>query len=100
MVQGTTRSAGVGALTADQRIERISRGREATVASGLLRPIIDRQVEKVLSELCRSYQAGDTPHDLLVGGIAEITALRELLYELERIHKQGVAASGENHASN
>lgn len=93
MERGTT-------LSADQAIERMHRGREATVASGLLRPMVDAEIQRVTARLCNEYAAGTASHDLLVGGIAEITALRRLMADLERIHNKGVAAAEQAHAQN
>lgn len=79
-------------LNIDERINRIAKGREATVVSGILKPMVDEQVTKIVGKMLSQYRAGGITHDQLLGWCAEISALDQLMRDLERIHKQGVAA--------
>jgi hypothetical protein len=80
-------------------MDRMARGREATVASGIIQPMVEAAIESTLNMLCRAYKDGTLTHDILLGGIAEISALKGLLGHLERLHKQGIAARSTTHAS-
>lgn len=76
-----------------QRLERIERGRLATqAASFILEPIMESQ-NKVLRKLINAYRAGKADHDTILGGIAEITALDNLITELNNAQTQGEAAA-------
>lgn len=76
-----------------ERIERIEHGRLATVASGFLLQPIQEQREAILTRLVSLYRAGQTSHDTLLGGIAEIAALDNLMYQLETEVRQGNVAA-------
>ena len=84
---------------ADQRIERIREGREASLASGLIRPLVDKKIDETLKLLVSRYRDGDVTHDELLGKTAEISALMGLLSDLETVHRRGVRAQEDQYAT-
>lgn len=81
----------------DEKIDQIAKGREAAIVAGLLRPVIEDKIETVLRNLIAQYRALTASHDFLVGAVAEISALRGLIDDLERIHKKGIRALDTEH---
>ena len=76
-----------------QRLQRIERGKQAVMAATfILEPIMESR-EKILKRLMAHYRAGTATHDLLLGGIAEMTALDNLVTELNNAQTQGEAAA-------
>lgn len=85
----------MSASSAD-RIEIIEEGRQAIQASAYITEPVREYREIVIRKLVNMYRAGDTGHDRLVGGIAEICALDNLMLELENKARLGnVAATKE-----
>lgn len=75
-----------------QRLERIERGKQANMAASfILEPILESQ-QKVLQKMISAYRAGKADHGTLLGGIAEMTALDNLITELNNAQTQGEAA--------
>lgn len=75
------------------RLERIERGKQAVMAASfILEPIMESR-EKVLRKLIAAYRSGKADHDLLLGGIAEMTALDNLITELNNAQTQGELAA-------
>lgn len=82
-----------------QRLERIERGRQAVqAASFILEPIMESR-EKILKKLISLYRAGKAEPALLLGGIAEITALDNLITELTNAQTQGEIAAQQEFSS-
>lgn len=76
-----------------QRLHRIEKGKQAVQAAAfLLEPILESR-EKALKKMIAAYRGGTVTHDLLLGGIAEITALDNLVTELNNAQTQGEAAA-------
>lgn len=75
------------------RLERIERGRQAVQAASFIMEPIMRSRERVLRKLINAYRSGEASHDLLLGGIAEITALDTLIIELNHVQTQGEIAA-------
>lgn len=76
-----------------QRLQRIERGKQAVMAAAfLLEPIMESR-EKVLKRLMMAYRGGTITHDMLLGGVAEMTALDNLVSELNNAQTQGEAAA-------
>lgn len=80
-----------------QRIQRIEKGRQAVQAAAfLLEPILESR-EKVLKKMIAAYRGGTVTHDLLLGGVAEITALDNLVTELNNAQTQGEVAAAQEY---
>jgi len=74
-------------------LEKIERGRDASLMGGIVKPYIDEKVTIQIRRLVQLYRGGQYTHDMLVGGIAHIAGLLMLLEDLEAIYRQGVVAS-------
>lgn len=77
----------------DQRIERIERGKQAVMAASFIIEPIMASREKALRRMINAYRGGTVTHDMLLGGIAEITALDNLITELNNAQTQGEIAA-------
>lgn len=76
-----------------QRLQRIEQGKQAVMAAAfILEPIMQRR-DLILKRLIMAYRAGKADHDTMLGGIAEITALDNLVTELNNVQTQGEIAS-------
>jgi hypothetical protein len=91
MALGTTHSA-------DKQLDMIAKGRDAVIVAGLMRPFIDLKVEQLIQLAIRDYRNKNLTHDGMIGTIAEISALKGLLTDLERTHKAGVAVMEKEYA--
>lgn len=79
-----------------ERMDRMEAGRTATLALGILREPVEAYREKVLNRLIACYRSGMTDHDTILGGIAELTALDNLIKDMQNtVHKGNVAAEVE-----
>ena len=78
--------------TLDQRIDKIAKGREASLMAGLLKPLIDRKISENVLGLVAQYRSENLHHDLMIGRVAAISTLMGLMSELEAVHKQGLNA--------
>lgn len=82
-----------------QRLERIERGRQAVQAAAfILEPIMESQ-NKILRRMINAYRSGKADHASLLGGIAEITALDNLITELNNAQTQGEIAAQQEFSS-
>jgi hypothetical protein len=82
-----------------ERIERIEAGQSATLAHGfLLEPILEAR-ENIIKRLVSLYRSGQTHHDNILGGIAEIAALDNLMYHLENQIRQGNVAAQQEYGN-
>lgn len=91
-------SASLGSAIAQeqsQRLERIERGKQASVAAAFVLEPIQELQNKTLRKLISAYRAGKADHDTLLGGIAEITALDNIITELGNAQIQGEAAANQ-----
>lgn len=82
---------------ANQRnIEAIDEGRQATVIAGAIRPYVDNRMRQNVIELMALYRNGAVrpiDHDMVLGKVAEITALSDLLSDLENTGLRGDIAA-------
>lgn len=79
-----------------ERIERIEEGQTATLAHGFILGPVSEYKEIVLTRMISNYRSGNTQHDLILGGLAELAALDNLMKHLQNlIHKGNVAAEQE-----
>lgn len=72
---------------------KIEKGREAAYIESVIRPFIQAGMEKIVNKMVTSFRGGKTDHDRLVGYAAQMTALQDLLYDLEGTQRQGIIAS-------
>ena len=76
-----------------ERIERIEEGQSATLAHGFLVGPVGEFREILLSRMIANYRSGNTQHDVLLGGIAEIAALDSLMKHLDTLIQRGNLAA-------
>lgn len=72
---------------------KIERGREAAYIESVIRPFIHARTETIVNKMVTSFRGGKTDHDRLVGYAAQITALHDLISDLEGTQRQGIIAS-------
>lgn len=75
-----------------ERLERIEDGRNAVLASGFLMQPIREVRESIIQRLVNLYRSGAASHDNLVGGIAEIRALDDLVHYMQNAVQKGNVA--------
>jgi hypothetical protein len=82
---------------ANQRnIEAIEEGRQATVIAGAIREYVDSRIRDHVIELMGMYRSGalhPISHDMVLGKVAEITALSDLISDLESKAMRGDVAA-------
>lgn len=83
----------VSITTREGNLNRMHEGRHATVIAGLVKPYIDNKVTLLVHEMCNAYRSREATHEFLLGKTAEVTALLNLMADLERAYKLGVNAS-------
>lgn len=66
---------------------------EAASVLAIMGPIISEQISTAVNHMVSSYRGGSTPHDFLVGKVAEITAYQGILSTLEVRIRQGEMAA-------
>lgn len=80
----------------ERNIEAIEAGRQAVAMSGAIRSFVDERMRDHVQGLINMYRAGAVrplDHDQLVGKVAEITALSDLLSDLESVARRGEVAA-------
>lgn len=73
--------------------EKIERGKEAVFVESVIAPLIEQRVRIILNHLVSMYRGGDIDHDKMVGKIGEITAMYNLISDLESVQRQGDIAA-------
>jgi len=66
---------------------------EASALLGVISPLISDQVNSNLNLLVAHYRGADLKHDVMVGKVAEISALLAVLSEMEGRVRAGARAS-------
>lgn len=80
----------------ERNLELIADGRTATVVAGAIKVFVDDKIRENVTLLTAIYRNGKIDHDQLVGKVAEITALLDLMSDLESVALRGdVAAARE-----
>lgn len=80
----------------ERNLELIEDGRRATIVAGAIKGTVDNKIREHVTLLTAIYRNGKIDHDQLVGKVAEITALLDLMSDLESIAQRGdVAAARE-----
>lgn len=79
---------------ANQRnIDAIEEGAAATAVAGAIKSTVDEKMREKVTLLMSYYRGGKIDHDMLVGGVAEITALADLMSDLENKALRGEVAA-------
>jgi hypothetical protein len=73
-------------------IEAIQRADHAAVFKGLAEPFIHSYINNSISSLVAHYRGGQLTHDLMLGKVAEISALMALMDNLHSEMRAGDAA--------
>lgn len=80
----------------EERIQRIEEGQTAVIAHGFLQGPVSEYREIVLARMISNYRSGNTQHDLILGGLAELACLDNLMRHIQSlINKGNVAAEQE-----
>jgi len=72
----------------NERIERIERGRNAAITHGFISQPIEEAERNIILRLVAQYRSGTASHDAILGGIAEIAALHNLLAFLKNTQQK------------
>lgn len=71
----------------------IDRGRRAAVAQGVVTPFIEERIVKINKKLVNQYRSGELTQQLMIGSIGELSALSDLIQELEHAQRIAIGAS-------
>lgn len=80
-------------ISPDKTLDAQAQGRNAAVIAGLLKPFIDSMMSQIAHQLIMMYRSGTTEHDQILGKVAELSALSNLMSTLQAAHQRGVAAT-------
>ena len=88
-------------MTAKQEnINKIERGRAASVALDMVTEFLSEQRTSIIAKLISNYRGSSLTHDQIMGAVGELTALSNLESDLSSAQRQGYTASemefGEN----
>lgn len=72
-----------------EMLDRITDGKHAAATLAFLQAPILELREQTITHLINSYRAGKTEHDRLVGAVAELTALDNIIRRMENLQRQG-----------
>jgi len=80
----------------DMRLERMDTmedGREASIVASIVVPLINTRITNYVQQLAAMYRGGQYNHDSLLGKVAEITAMLNLIADLESKQRRGDVAA-------
>lgn len=80
----------------DQRLNRLDAmdaAREASVSLSVVAPLINIRITNYIQQLAGMYRGGQYTHDQLLGKVAEITAMLNLISDLESTQRVGDIAA-------
>jgi hypothetical protein len=83
-------------LANERNLEAIEQGQQAVMVAGSIRTYVDDRMREhvvALMGLYRNGAVGAISHDMLIGKVAEITALSDLLSDLESVARRGETAA-------
>jgi len=75
------------------RLDTMDRGREAGFALAVVVPLINTRITNYVQQLAGMYRGGEYTHDQLLGKVAEITAMLNLISDLESAQRIGDTAA-------
>lgn len=73
--------------------EAIERGQQASVIASVVAPYVQDRITAYVQQLAGLYRGGQYTHDQLLGKVAEITALLNMMSHLESDQRSGDIAS-------
>ncbi len=76
-------------MSQEARHAAMQRATDAGTLMALAGPVIQEQIDATISLLVGNYRGEKIDHDLMVGKIAEISALQGLLSSLESLIRKG-----------
>jgi hypothetical protein len=76
----------------ERNLDDMERGHTAGLIHAEFRLLLEEQVGQKLLLLVNHYRAETMSHDFMVGKIGEITAIHDILNELEVRERQGISA--------
>lgn len=76
-------------MTFDVNMEKVERGRSASLAEQVVGELVEDHVNMCLAHLVQMYRSGDINHDAMIGKVAEIAAMQGLISELETRQRVG-----------
>ena len=75
-----------------KKIEQMNKSRIVDGAKPVLFPMLDKKIENLIAQACGELKSGKSD---FVSYVAQISALRDIKWELDRIQKQGNRAAEE-----
>ena len=84
--------------TEDEKIESTQRGQLARLVNSEVSNLIVTFEASVINKLVSYYDSNKITHDMLLSGIAEISAYRKLIRKLDREIKEGIEAQAERYS--
>lgn len=79
-------------------IEKIEAGQQASMIESIVGPFIDEEITKNVAHLTSLYRGGTYTHDQILGKVAEITALMNLMNALDSQQRVGDIAASKEYA--
>ena len=76
-----------------RRFDAMDAGRDAALVSSVVVPLINGRITTYVQQLAGMYRGGQVNHDMLLGKVAEITAMLNLIADLEGAQRQGDIAA-------
>jgi len=76
-------------MSQEANIAKMEAGREASFISSHVKPYVMARIDVIMEQMVGYYRSGTMPHDLLVGKVGEITALLDMISNLESAERQG-----------
>ena len=76
-----------------RRFDAMDAGRDAALVSSVIVPLINSRITTYIQQLAGLYRGGQLGHDMLLGKVAEITAMLNLIADLEGAQRQGDIAA-------
>jgi len=78
--------------------EKIETGQQASMIASVVVPYIHEKITEYVQQLAGLYRGGLYTHDQIIGKVAEITALLNLMAHLEGQQRQGDIAADKEYS--
>lgn len=79
-------------MSQETRHAAMQRATDAGTLMALAGPVIQQQIDAAVNLMVANYRGEKTSHDLMLGKVAEISALQGVLSSLESLIRQGERA--------
>jgi len=76
----------------ERNIEAMLQARDAIQAQALVKPFIDKRVQEITDKMVAHYRGETCTHTILLGCVAEISAMWSLLADLNSVYTRGITA--------